>query len=260
MRRLLMHLLDLVVKKCNPEFKTKNQNSVVLLKVEEVRELQDRIMMKKKFQIFQKTGAVEHLLPRKTMMKALNLRKIVASREEKVATTSVEEKTDLLDSAEKEVTTLAEKKVASKEEVRIEDLQSSPEKVRIEDLQSSPEKVVMTSAEEKKALSSKEEEEVKEAASEAEEKEEIEETSKEEKAEASTEKEVEAEVASKEVRTVDLVEASIEEKEDHPNSAEVETEAEAAEEVLTVTMLQDLMAMMLKALDSVIHVVLLRSD
>jgi len=243
-----MHLLDLVVKKCNPEFKTKNQNSVELLKVEEVRELQERIMMKKKFQIFQKTGAVAHLLPRKTMMKALNLRKTVASREEKVATTSVEEKTDLLDSAEKEVTTLAEKKVASKEEVRIEDLQSSPEKV------------VMTLAEEKKALSSKEEEEVKEAASEAEEKEEIEETSKEEKVEASIEKEVEAEVASKEVRTVDLAEASIEEKEDHPNSAEVETEAEAAEEVLTVTMLQDLMAMMLRALDSVIHVVLLRND
>merc|ERR1712086_973470 len=143
-----------------------------------------------------------------------------------------------VDSTEKEVVTIMAL------------LDSVEEEVKREDLLNSQGKAVMTSAEEKKAPSSKEEEEVKEAvASEVEEKEEIEETLKEEKVEVSTE----------EVEETEEV-ASIEVKEDLPNSAEVEIEAEAAEVVLTVTMLQEMMQMILKASDSVTHAVPPRSD
>jgi len=111
---------DLVAKKCNQDFKTKKINKVMLLTAEEVREHPGK-MTRKRFQTFPKTGAVELFHPRKeekTKAQILEIEmKIVASKEEKVAMTSEEEKkVDLLDSVEKVVTTLAEKKEASKEE------------------------------------------------------------------------------------------------------------------------------------------------
>jgi len=235
-KRLSMLLSDLVAQKCNLGCKTKKPNKVMLL-TEELLE----IMTRKRFQTFLKTGVVLLSPLEQVITKVLNPRKTVASREEKVDSTEKEVVTimALLDSVEKEETTSAEEKVASKEE-----------EVKREDLLNSQEKAVMTSAEEKKAPSSKEEEEVKEAvASEVEEKEEIEETLKEEKVEVSTE----------EVEETEEV-ASIEVKEALPNSAEVEIEAEAAEVVLTVTMLQEMMQMILKASDSVTHAVPPRSD
>merc|ERR1711935_1193190 len=206
--------------------KTKKPNKVMLL-TEELLE----IMTRKRFQTFLKTGVVLLSPLGQVITKVLNPRKTVASREEKVDSTEKEVVTimALLDSVEKEETTSAEEKVASKEE-----------EVKREDLLNSQEKAVMTSAEEKKAPSSKEEEEEKEA---------NEETLKEEKVEVSTE----------EVEETEEV-ASIEVKEDLPNSAEVEIEAEAAEVVLTVTMLQEMMQMILKASDSVTHAVPPRSD